>query len=158
MRNGNNINLKPINIKGKKFLLIHTCAFDSIFQIFLISLFLSEDFKAKVTDYSNKNMFFKQISDTFSQGLSRNRYYLRAIILSDIFEAKETFNNCFLINCEVSVGVYVNNCLMMSPALKNSLHTTNVMICERKYFLQSKLKYRIYCMQNFLVQLQRILF
>lgn len=36
LQNGNNISLKPINIKGKNLSLIQTCAFDSIFQIFLL--------------------------------------------------------------------------------------------------------------------------
>jgi len=42
LRNGNNINFKAINIKGKKISLIQTCVFNSIYQIFLVALFQSE--------------------------------------------------------------------------------------------------------------------
>jgi len=64
LQNGNNISLKPINIKGKKFSLIQTCASDSIFQIFLLALFQSEEFKTIATDLDNT--FFKIILDTWN--------------------------------------------------------------------------------------------
>jgi len=118
LQNGNNINFKAINIKGKKISLIQTCAFDSIYQIFLVALFQSEDFKTKVIEYSNKNMFFQLIFDTFSKDLSKNTYYSRAVILSDIFEATETLNNCFLINCKVSVGYLCKQLFNNVPSFK----------------------------------------
>lgn len=104
MRNGSNINLKSSNIKGKKISLIQTCGFDSLFQIFVIALFQSENFKNTVADLSPRNNFFNMILKTSIQGLTKNTYYSRAIILSEIFEAKETFDKCFLSNCEVSIG------------------------------------------------------
>jgi len=63
-------------------------------------------------------MFFKLIFDTFSTGLSKNTYYSRAVILSDIFEVTETFNNCFLINCEVSVGYLCKQLFNNVPSFK----------------------------------------
>ncbi|EZA50282.1 hypothetical protein X777_11293 [Ooceraea biroi] len=57
LRNGSNVNLKPVNVKGKKISVIQTCAFDSIFQIFLIMSFQSEDIKAMTTRYSNENLY-----------------------------------------------------------------------------------------------------
>jgi len=102
--NGNNINLKPINIKGKKMSIIQTCAFDNIFQIFLISLFQSEHFKMAVSNISDSNSFLQIILDTFKNGLTKHIYYLRCVLMSDIFQAKETYDNCFLVNCETSIG------------------------------------------------------
>ena len=110
--------MKPINIKGKKLSLVQTCAFDSIFQIFLLTLFQSEDFKTVATDLSNDNIFFKIILDTFIHGISENTYYSRGIILSDFFETKETFDNCFIINCEVSVGYLCKKLFHDIPSLK----------------------------------------
>lgn len=97
LRNESNTDLRPVNIKGKKMSLIQTCSFDSIFQIFLVTLFQSENFKTAVIDLDNKN-FFKMISNTSIHGLSKNTYYTKAIILSEIFfEAKETYMMCMTI-------------------------------------------------------------
>lgn len=108
LRNGNNINLKAITIKGKKISVIHTCGFDSIFQTLLIALFQSEHFKTTIVKISDSNLFLQIILDAFKNGLTKHTYYLRGVIVSDIFEAKETYDNCFIINCEVSLGYLCN--------------------------------------------------
>lgn len=76
LQNGNNINLKSINIKGKKMSIIQTCAFDSIYQIFLISLLQSENFKTAASDISDRNIFLQIILDSFTNGLTKHTYYL----------------------------------------------------------------------------------
>lgn len=135
LQNGNNISLKPIIIKDKKLSLIQTCAFDSIFQIFLLILFQSQDFKTVATDLDDSNTFFKMILDTFTNGISKNTYCTRAIILSEIFEAKETFDNCFIVNCEVSVGYLCKKLFHNIPSLKE---ITSCNICnnmrEKSFF------------------------
>ena len=39
IRNGNNISLKPVQIRKNKYSLANTCAFDSILQLFIAAYF-----------------------------------------------------------------------------------------------------------------------
>lgn len=103
LSNGNCLKLKAINIKGKKLMLANTCAFDSVFQIFLAAVYDSKAFEDKCNLMAQENLFLQMILDTSEKGISRNTYYNRAKILQDIFPVEVGSHNCGFINCEVSI-------------------------------------------------------
>lgn len=66
--------VKPVNIKRKKVTLANTCAFDSIFQLFLAAIFDSDVFENKCKEMTQENVFFQIIRDTSTKGIPRNTY------------------------------------------------------------------------------------
>ncbi|XP_048514045.1 uncharacterized protein LOC125501694 [Athalia rosae] len=104
LKGGSFCELKSVNVGGRKLSLIRTCAFDSIFQIFLAAVLDSDAFKEKASDLATRHLFFKMILDTSDAGINKNTYYLRAKILSEVFTQQNSPNNCYLINCETTSG------------------------------------------------------
>lgn len=53
-----------------------------------------------------------------SHGVKKSAYRLRAIILKNIFTGKVSRENCFLIDCEVSIGFLCRKLFQTYPSFK----------------------------------------
>lgn len=120
LSNGNCLKLKAINIKKKKLTLANTCAFDSVFQLFLAAVYDSKTFANKCNLMAKENLFFQMVLDTSTKGISKNTYYNRAKILQDIFPVEIGSHNCGFINCEVAVAYLCTKLFLTTPSLEET--------------------------------------
>lgn len=120
LSNGNSLYLKPINIKGRKITLANTCAFDSIFQLFLSAVYDSKAFSTICDKLAKQNLFFQMIRNTSVKGISKQTYSLRATLLQEIFPIETGPHNCAFINCEVTAAYLCAKLFSTTPSLQET--------------------------------------
>lgn len=133
LSNGNCLKLKAINIKRRKLTLANTCAFDSVFQLFLAVVYDSKEFANKCNLMAQTNLFFQMMLDMSTKGISRTTYYNCAKILQDIFSVQIGSHNCGFINCEVTVA-YLCTKLFLTTSLKETSSCDEDCQPREKYF------------------------
>ncbi|KAB0805433.1 hypothetical protein PPYR_02403 [Photinus pyralis] len=116
LNNGNSLKLRAINVKGIKVTLANTCAFDSIFQLFLSAVYDSKELPKACSELKS-NLFFEMLLHTSCKGITRHTYYTRAILLQNIFPSKQGIYNSAFINCEVTVGHLCTKLFSTTPTL-----------------------------------------
>lgn len=105
IKNGNDLSLKGLKIKGDNYTVANTCAFDSIFQILLAAAHDFKNILQYMKEIEETNLFIKLILHTVTNGISPYSYKLRAQILIEIFSTSiSDIGGCKYINCETNVG------------------------------------------------------
>jgi len=134
LSNGNCLKLKAINIKGRKLTLANTCAFDSVFQLFLAAVYDSKPFANKCSLMAKENLFFQMVLNTSTKEISKNTYYNRAKILQDNFPVEIGSHNCSFINCEVTVAYLCQKLFLTTPSLEETSSCDEGCPPRKKYF------------------------
>lgn len=110
LKNGNFLTLKGVTIRSETYSLSNTCAFDSIFQLFLAAC-VDHDNLFQSINQSENIEFFKMIISNASCKFNAATYRDRTKILINIktFSKKSLSPDCIIVDCKSTASFMFNS-------------------------------------------------
>lgn len=119
LRNGSISTLSRIIINKESFLLINTCAFDTLFHAICISSCDSQTYGNFIKEHQENLLFFKMIVNALRDGINVQTYRKRGIILKNI--TNDNFilksGDLFHIDCQTTIEELVTKMFKDYPSL-----------------------------------------
>ncbi|XP_015121480.1 uncharacterized protein LOC107044194 [Diachasma alloeum] len=155
LRTGTDPDLKAVSLNNKKLNLINTCAFDSLFQLFLSVLYDSDKFRERVERLRLGNFFLKMLLDVRQNGVNKGAYVLRAKMLWPISEIRRETAECITIDARMTVGGLCRNLLKEAPCFEEISKCDTCNYQRKKEFVLTSISIESFKQKNYNKAIER---
>lgn len=103
VKNGNTSKFKPIQLDGENYVILNTCAFDSVTQILVVAYCDSNDYASFVIKRKNESTLWHLVFALLRDGVTIQTYKKRANILKQLYPGEPTTNGTTILSVEQPV-------------------------------------------------------